>query len=111
VTAVTQPALALYLGAGAQARRHRLLRDELLARLERGAWVESGPLSARVECARHRLLSVKALRPLLGEGRVRRLQEEAGPTVCRHLLLARPPGGAGKGGPLRRLFKYSPWPV
>jgi len=57
------------------------------------------------------VLSDKALTPLLGEGRVRRLQEAAGPTVCRHLLVAGAPGGAGKGGPLRTLFKYSPWPV
>ena len=73
VTAVTRRELALFLGAGAQARRHRELSD-------------------------------KALTPPLGEGRVRRLQEAAGPTVCRHLLVAGAPGGAGKGRPLRTVF-------
>ena len=80
VTALTQRAPGLYLGASAQARRHRELAD-------------------------------KALTPLLGEGRVRQLQEEVGPTVCRHLVVSGAPGGAGKGHPLRTLFKYSPWPV
>jgi hypothetical protein len=80
VAAVTQRELGLYLGASAQARRHRELSD-------------------------------KALTPLLGEGRARRLQEAAGPTVCRQLLVAGAPGWAGKGSPLRTLFTYSPWPV
>jgi hypothetical protein len=76
-----------------------------------GAWVEPGPLSARVECVCHRLLSAKALTPLLGEGRARQLQDEVGPALCRHLLVAGAPDGAGKGSPLWTLFKYSPWPV
>jgi hypothetical protein len=79
-TALTRRELALFLGASAQARRHRVLSD-------------------------------KALTPVLGERRVRRLQEAAGPTPFRHLLVAGAPGGAGKGSPLRTLFKYSPWPV
>jgi hypothetical protein len=68
-------------------------------------------LGASVQARRHRVLSAKALTPLLGEGRARQLQDEVVPTVCRHLLVAGAPGGAGKGSPLRRLFKYSPWPV
>jgi hypothetical protein len=32
------------------------------------------------------MLSAKALAPLLGEGRVRQLQEEVGPTVSRRLV-------------------------
>ena len=68
-------------------------------------------LGASVQARRHRELPDKALRALLGEGRVGRLQDEEGPTPCRHLLVAGAPGGAGKGSPLRRLFKYSPWPV
>jgi hypothetical protein len=56
-TALTQRELALFLGASAQASRHRVL-------------------------------SAKALTPLRGEGRVRRPQEEAGPTPFRHLLAA-----------------------
>jgi hypothetical protein len=76
-----------------------------------GAWVEPGPLAARVECVPHRVLPAKALTPLLGEGRARRLQAAAGPTPFRHLLVAGAAGGAGKGSPLRRLFTYSPWPV
>jgi hypothetical protein len=70
---LTQRQLALFLGAGVQARRHRELSD-------------------------------KALTPLLGEGRVRRPQEAAGPTPYRHLLVAGAPGAAGKGRPLRTLF-------
>jgi hypothetical protein len=104
VAAVTQRELALYLEASAQARRHRVLRDELLARLASGALVEPGPLSVRVEYVPHRLLSAQALTPLLGEGRARRLQEAAGPTPFRHLLVAGAPGGAGKGRPLRTVF-------
>jgi hypothetical protein len=94
----------LFLELSEQARRHRVLHDELLARLAGGAWVEPGPLSVRVECVPHRLLSAKALTPVLGEGRVRQLQEEVGPTVCRHLLVAGAPGGAGKGRPFRTVF-------
>jgi hypothetical protein len=72
-TALTQRELALFLGASAQARRHREL-------------------------------SAKALTPLLGEGRVRRLQEGVGPALYRPLLVAGAPGGAGKGRPFRTVF-------
>ena len=99
VTAVTQRELALFLGASAQARRHRVLRDELLALLEAGASVEPGPLAARVERVPHRVLSVKALKPVLGEDRVRQLQEAVGPTLYRHLVVSEAPQGAGKGSP------------
>ena len=68
-------------------------------------------LGASVQARRHRVLSAKALTPPLGEGRVRRLQEEAGPTLYRHLLVAGAPGGAGKGRPLRAVFENSPRPV
>jgi hypothetical protein len=61
-------------------------------------------LGASVHARRHRDLSDKALTPLLGEGRVRELQEEAGPTPFRHLLVAGAPDGAGKGRPLRTVF-------
>jgi hypothetical protein len=88
VTALTRRELALFLGASAQARRHRALRDELLARLASGARVEPGPLVAQVEHSARRVLSAKALTPVLGEGRVRQLQEEVGPTVCRHLVVS-----------------------
>jgi hypothetical protein len=87
VTTVTQHELALFLELSKQARRHRALRDELLARLDAGVLVESGPLSACIEHFARRALSVKALTPLLGEDRVRQLQEEVGPTVCRHLVI------------------------
>jgi hypothetical protein len=88
VAAVTQRELALFQELSEQARRHRELRDELLARLAAGAMVEPGPLAARVEHSARRVLSAKALTPLLGEGRVRQLQEEVGPTLYRHLLVA-----------------------
>jgi hypothetical protein len=55
-----------------------------------------GPLAARVECVCHRLLSAQALTPLLGEGRARQLQDEVGPALCRHLLVAGAPDGAGR---------------
>jgi hypothetical protein len=89
-TAVAQRELGLYLELSEQARRHRALRDELLARLEAGASVEPGPLAARVEQFSRRVLSAKALTPLLGEDRVRQLQEEVERSVCRHLVV----GGA-----------------
>jgi hypothetical protein len=91
VTAVTQRELALYLEACAQGRRHRVQRDELLALLEAGALVEPGPLAVRVECVPHRVLSAKALTPLLGEGRVRELQEAVEPTLHRHLVVSGAP--------------------
>jgi hypothetical protein len=97
VTAVTQRELALYLEACAHGRRQQVLRDELLALLGAGAWVEPGPLAARVECVPRRVLSAKALTPLLGEGRVRELQEAVAPTLCRHLVVQEAPHGAGKG--------------
>jgi hypothetical protein len=104
VAAVTQRELALFLELSEQARRHRVLRDELLARLDAGAMVEPGPLVAQVEHSARRVLSAKALTPLLGEGRARQLQEEVGPALCRHLLVAGAPGGAGKGSPLLTVF-------
>ena len=73
VAAVTQRELGLYLGASAQARRHRVL-------------------------------SAKALTPVLGEGRARRPQEAAGPTVCRHLVVSGAPDGAGKSSPDRTIL-------
>jgi hypothetical protein len=60
-------------------------------------------LGASVQARRHRELSAKALTPPLGEGRVRRLQKEAGPALCRRLLVAGAPG-AEKGRPLRAVF-------
>ena len=67
-------------------------------------------LGASVQARRHRVLSAKALTPPLGEGRVRRLQEEAGPTLYRHLLVAGAPDGAGKGHPFRQFSKTHPGP-
>jgi hypothetical protein len=97
VTAVTQRELALFLELSEQARRHRALRDELLARLDAGGLVEAGPLAARVECVPRRVLSVKALAGVLGEERVRQLQDEVEPTLHRHLLVSGAPHGAGRG--------------
>ena len=57
-----------------------------------------------MQARRHRELWAKALTPLLGEGRLLRLQEAAGPTPFSHLLVAGASGGAGKGRPLRTLF-------
>ena len=57
-----------------------------------------------MQALRHRELSAKALTPLLGEGRVRRLQEEVGPTPFRHLVVGGAPDGAGKGRPLLAVF-------
>jgi hypothetical protein len=68
-------------------------------------------LGASVQARRHRELSAKALTSLLGEGRVRRLQDEVGPTPFRRLLVAGAPGGAGKGRPLRTVFYNPPRPV
>ena len=89
VTAVTQRELALYLEACAQSRRHRVLRDELLARLASGAMVEPGPLAARVESVPHRVLSARVLAGVLGEERVRELREAVEPTLHRHLIVSR----------------------
>jgi hypothetical protein len=91
VTAVTQRELALYLEACAQANRHHALREELLALLGAGAWVEPGPLAVRVERVPHRVLSAKSLTPLLGEERVRQLQDEVEPTLYRHLVVSGAP--------------------
>jgi hypothetical protein len=61
-------------------------------------------LGASVQARRHRKLSAKALTPLRGEGRARRLQEGRGPTPFRHLVVSGAPGGAGKVRPLRTVF-------
>ena len=96
-TAVTQRELGLYLELGEQARRHRVLRDELLARLAAGAMVEPGPLAARVECVPRRVLSAKVLAGALGEERVRQLRAEVEPTLHRHVVVSGAPHGAGRG--------------
>jgi hypothetical protein len=96
-TALTQRELAEYQELSEQARRHRALRDELLARLDAGGWVEAGPLSVCVEHFARRVLSVKALAGVLGEERVRQLQDEVEPTLHRHLVVTGVPHGAGRG--------------
>ena len=92
--------------APATALAGRQLTATALARREPALF-----LGASVQARRHRELSAKALTPLLGEGRVRELQEAAGPTPYRHLLVAGAPDGAGKGHPLRTVFYNSPRPV
>ena len=67
-------------------------------------------LGASVQARRHRELSAKARTPLLGEGRARQLQEEAGPTLSRPLVVSGAPDGAGKGRPLGTIFSYRPRP-
>ena len=67
-------------------------------------------LGASVQARRHRVLSAKALTPPLGEGRVRRLQEEAGPAPFRRLVVSGAPGGAGKGRPFGQFSKTHPGP-
>ena len=89
VAAVTQRELGQYLELGEQARRHRVLRDELLARLASGARVEPGPLVAQVEHSARRVLSARALAGVLGEERVRELREAVEPTLHRHLIVSR----------------------
>jgi hypothetical protein len=96
-TAVTQRELGLYLELSEQARRHRLLRDDLLARLEAGAMVEPGPLAVRVECVPRRVLSARVLAGALGEERVRQLRAEVEPTLHRHVVVSGAPHGAGRG--------------
>ena len=48
-------------------------------------------LGASAQARRHRELSAKALTPLLGEGRVRQLQEAVEPTLYRHLVVSGAP--------------------
>jgi hypothetical protein len=65
-------------------------------------------LGASVQARRHRELSAAALTPLRAEGQVRQLQEAAGPTPFRHLVVSGAPGrrGAAKSRPLKTIFTY-----
>jgi hypothetical protein len=80
--------------APATALAGRQLTATALARREPALF-----LGASAQARRHRELSAKALTPPLGEGRVRQLQEAAGPTVCRHLVVSGAPDGTGKSSP------------
>ncbi|QEH32113.1 hypothetical protein OJF2_05820 [Aquisphaera giovannonii] len=69
-----------------EARRQQL-RASLLQRLSSGAAIEAGRLTARLVERRCRILSAKKLLPLIGKAEVRRLQDLAGPTVYRSVMI------------------------
>jgi len=89
---VSQADLADFLQLREQFRRHKEVRDRLVALLEAGAPVELGPLTARVRRAPRQLLCPKTLMPVLGEDRVQELLTCVAPTVYRFLDVTGPGG-------------------
>jgi len=87
---VSQADLADFLQLREQFRRHKEVRDGLLALLEAGAPVEPGPLTARVRRVPRQLLCPRTLTPVLGEDRVQELLARVEPTVYRFLDVTGP---------------------
>jgi ribosomal protein S1 len=90
--AVTQQMLQEFMELKAQADRKESLRQQIVNLLEAGATVEPGALTAFVHRTQQRLLSGKALVPILGEKKVQELKELVEPTVVRQLWVQPTPG-------------------
>ncbi len=69
--------------------RRESLRKSLLDRLEQGAYVEDGPLTARLQVRLSRRFSEKALRERFGEDWVRQVKPRLTPTTSRYLMVSR----------------------
>jgi hypothetical protein len=80
-----------------KSREFQAFRQEILARLDDGAWVEPGELSVTVREFRQQRLTQAFLTEALGAGRVRELKEQARPTVYRHLIVQEEGAGGGRG--------------
>ena len=87
VSTVTQAQLQEFLELRELAWRHDELREQLLTRLQAGAWIEPGRLTAKVELKHKPIFSNKALTQVLGEARVRELRDAVEPTVFRYLII------------------------
>ena len=87
---VTQAMLEEYQGLIEASTRRAALRQQIMERLDAGAAVESGPLTALIhEHADHRF-TYKNLVVLLGEARVAELKLQVEPTVSRQLIVHAP---------------------
>jgi hypothetical protein len=75
------------------AKVYQSLRNDVLARIDGGAAIEPGPLTARVVPVEGRRVTWPLLIELLGPAEVRRLRARTPPTLCRQLRVM--PTGPG----------------
>jgi hypothetical protein len=78
------------------------LRQGLLEKLDAGAQIEAGPLTAQVRVVNRRELNASKLVPVLGEAAVEELKRQVEPTVQRRLVVqynALAYHADGQGGP------------
>jgi hypothetical protein len=69
------------------AQRKDALRRSIMARLEQGAVIESGKLTAKVEVAQQTRCSWQRLAEIMSETQVRQIRAMIAPTPCRSLVL------------------------
>jgi hypothetical protein len=85
VPVITQEELREYVELQALGRRLREARDDLKERLQAGAAVEPGELSAFVKAQTHRQLTWAGLTAVVGEEFARHVREQLAPTEYRYL--------------------------
>jgi hypothetical protein len=66
---------------------YQQLREVLIEKLRRGDPVEPGRLSARLHERESRQLSAKALKDILSQEEIERLQDQVEPTLYRYVLI------------------------
>jgi hypothetical protein len=89
VEVVSQADLEAFLELERQGYRHTAERKKLIELLDGGAWIEPGPISARLDRRPHHILSEKTLAPILGSARVQQLVAAVEPSIWRHLIVTR----------------------
>jgi hypothetical protein len=82
---LTQSELQTLLALRSLRDLHDTLRADFFARLEGGATIEPGPLTAKVITRKSRPLTLPVLTDLLGQDEVQRLRALAPPKVCLEL--------------------------
>jgi hypothetical protein len=89
IEAITQAELEAFLELEKQGYRHTAEREKLIELLDRGAWIEPGPITVRLDRRPRWLLSAKALTPVVGTAGVQELLAAIEPTIYRHLKVER----------------------
>jgi len=85
IVQVTQAMLVEYVALSKAARRHRKLRERIVALLEGGAGVEPGARSVTIDARATRRLTKNGLIELIGEDLVDEYMEAIKPSVYRFL--------------------------